>query len=44
MKKAILAVAFLAVACFSLPTSAQQQDLQEVMDATKALSAHKGHR
>jgi uncharacterized protein (TIGR02246 family) len=39
MKKAILAVAFLAVACFSLPTFAQQQDLQEVMDATKALSA-----
>jgi uncharacterized protein (TIGR02246 family) len=39
MKKAIFAVAFLAVACFFLPTSAQQQDLQEVMDATKALGA-----
>jgi hypothetical protein len=39
MKRTILAVVLLTVACFSLPTSAQQQDLQEVMDATKALGA-----
>jgi uncharacterized protein (TIGR02246 family) len=39
MKKAIFAVALLAVGCCSSAILAQQQDLQEVMDATKALSA-----
>jgi uncharacterized protein (TIGR02246 family) len=38
MKGAIFAVAFLAFACFSLPIFAQQQDLQEVMNATNALN------
>jgi uncharacterized protein (TIGR02246 family) len=37
MKGAIFAVVFLTVGCFSPPTFAQQQDLQEVMDATNAL-------
>ena len=40
MKRAIFAVAvLLAVDCFSLPVFSQQQDLQEVMNATNALSA-----
>jgi ketosteroid isomerase-like protein len=39
MKGAMFAVALLAVGCFSLPILAQQQDLQEVMNATNALSA-----
>jgi uncharacterized protein (TIGR02246 family) len=39
MKKAIFAVALLAVGCCASAILAQQQDLQEVMDATKALSA-----
>jgi uncharacterized protein (TIGR02246 family) len=39
MKRAILAVVLLTVVCFSSPASAQQQDLQEVMDATNALGA-----
>ena len=37
MKKAIFAVALLTVGGFSLPLFAQQQDLQEVMNATNAL-------
>jgi len=39
MKGAMLAVVLLTVGCFSLPVLAQQQDLQEVMDAANALSA-----
>ena len=39
MKCAMFAVALLTVGCFSLPIFAQQQDLQEVMNATNALSA-----
>ena len=39
MKGAMFAVALLTVGCFSLPIRAQQQDLQEVMNATNALSA-----
>ena len=39
MKGAIFAVALLTVGCFSLPIFAQQQDLQEVMNAANALSA-----
>ena len=39
MKTAIFAVILLAVGCFSLPIFAQQQDLQEVMNAANALSA-----
>jgi uncharacterized protein (TIGR02246 family) len=39
MKGAIFAAALLTVGCVSLPVLAQQQDLQEVMDATNALSA-----
>ena len=39
MKGAIFAVAALAVGCYTLPTFAQQQDLQEVMNAANALSA-----
>ncbi len=39
MKVTIFAVVLLTVGCISPPTVAQQQDLQEVMDATKALSA-----
>jgi hypothetical protein len=38
MKGAIFAVAALAVGCCTLPTFAQQQDLQEVMNAANALS------
>ena len=39
MKSAIFPVVLLTVGCFSLPIFAQQQDLQEVMDAANALSA-----
>jgi uncharacterized protein (TIGR02246 family) len=39
MKGAMFAVALLAVGCCTLPTFAQQQDLQEVMNATNALGA-----
>jgi uncharacterized protein (TIGR02246 family) len=39
MTNAIFAVAFLTVGFFSLPSFAQQQDLQEVMNAANALSA-----
>ena len=39
MKSAIFAVVLLAVGCFSLPIFAQQQDLQDVMNAANALSA-----
>src|ERR1700745_803847 len=39
MRGAIFAVAALAVGCYTLPTFAQQQDLQEVMNAANALSA-----
>jgi uncharacterized protein (TIGR02246 family) len=39
MKRAMFAVGLLAVGSFSLPISAQQQDLQEVMNAANALSA-----
>ena len=39
MRRTIFAVALLMVGCFALPLFAQQQDLQEVMDAAKALSA-----
>ena len=39
MKRAIFAVVLLTVGCFSLPIFAQQQDLQEVMNAANALSA-----
>jgi len=39
MKGAMFAVAVLTVGCCTLPTFAQQQDLQEVMDATNTLSA-----
>jgi uncharacterized protein (TIGR02246 family) len=39
MKGAMFAVALLAIGCFSLPILAQQQDLQEVMNAANALNA-----
>jgi uncharacterized protein (TIGR02246 family) len=39
MKGAIFAVALLTVGCFSLPILAQQQDLQEVINAINALGA-----
>ena len=39
MKGAIFAVVLLTVGCFSLPIFAQQQDLQEVLNAANALSA-----
>jgi uncharacterized protein (TIGR02246 family) len=39
MKGAIFVAAFLTFACFSLPIFAQQQDLQEIMNATNALNA-----
>jgi uncharacterized protein (TIGR02246 family) len=42
MKRAIFAVVLLTVGCFSLPILAQQQDLQEVMNAANALSAREG--
>jgi uncharacterized protein (TIGR02246 family) len=37
MKRTILAAALLTFGCVSLPVLAQQQDLQEVMNATNAL-------
>jgi ketosteroid isomerase-like protein len=39
MKNAIFFAALLTLNCFSLPIFAQQQDLQEVMNAANALSA-----
>src|SRR5580700_2396950 len=39
MKGAIFAVVLLTLGCFSLPIFAQQQDLQEVMNAANALGA-----
>ena len=39
MKREMFAVALLMVGCFSLPIFAQQQELQEVMNAANALSA-----
>jgi uncharacterized protein (TIGR02246 family) len=39
MKGVIFAVALLTVGCLSSPIRAQQQDLQEVMNAANALSA-----
>jgi len=39
MKGAMFAVALLTVGCFSLPIFAEEQDLQEVMNAANALSA-----
>jgi uncharacterized protein (TIGR02246 family) len=38
MKSAMFAVAAITLGCCTLATFAQQQNLQEVMDATKALS------
>ncbi len=40
MKSFMLVLIVLAVECFSLPLSAQQQDFQEVMNATNAVGAH----
>jgi uncharacterized protein (TIGR02246 family) len=39
MKAAIFAIVFLTIGCFPLPICAQQQDLQEVMNATNAVGA-----
>ena len=39
MKSTIFAVVLLTLGCFSLPVLAQQQDLQDVMNAANALSA-----
>jgi uncharacterized protein (TIGR02246 family) len=39
MKGAMFTVVLLTLGCFSLPVLAQQQDLQEVMNATNALGA-----
>ena len=39
MKATIFAVVFLTINCFSLPICAEQQDLQEVMNAINALGA-----
>jgi uncharacterized protein (TIGR02246 family) len=39
MNGAIFAITLQAVGCFSLPIFAQQQDLQEIMNATNALDA-----
>src|SRR6201987_1476367 len=39
MKATIFAVVLLTIGCFALPTCAQQQDLQEVMNCTNALGA-----
>jgi uncharacterized protein (TIGR02246 family) len=39
MKSLIFAVVLLMIGSFSLPVLAQQQDLQEIMNATKALGA-----
>jgi uncharacterized protein (TIGR02246 family) len=39
MKSAIFAAVLLTLGCFSLPVLAQQQDLQDVINAANALSA-----
>ena len=39
MKRTIFAGVLLLVGCFSLPILAQQQDLQDVMNAANALGA-----
>jgi len=39
MKATIFAVVLLTIGCFALPIFAQQQDLQEIMNATNALGA-----
>jgi uncharacterized protein (TIGR02246 family) len=39
MKRATFAIVLLTVGCFSIPIFAQQQDLQEVMNAINALGA-----
>ena len=39
MKRTIFAAVLLTLGCFSLPVLAQQQELQEVMDAANAVSA-----
>ena len=39
MKNVIFAVVLLTIGCFGLPIRAQQQDLQEVMNAINALGA-----
>jgi uncharacterized protein (TIGR02246 family) len=39
MKGTVFAVVLLAIGCFALPIFAQQQDLQEVMNAVNALAA-----
>ncbi len=39
MKRTIFAAALLTVGCFSFPIFAEEQDLQEVMNAANALSA-----
>jgi uncharacterized protein (TIGR02246 family) len=39
MKRAIFVIVLLMVCCFSIPIFAQQQDLQEVMNAINALGA-----
>src|SRR6476659_5297978 len=39
MKNVIFAAVLLTIGCFALPICAQQQDLQEVMNATNALGA-----
>ena len=39
MKGTIFAVVLLTIGCFALPIFAQQQDLQEVMNAINALGA-----
>jgi len=39
MKNVIFAVVLLTIGCFALPIRAQQQDLQEVMNAINALGA-----
>jgi ketosteroid isomerase-like protein len=39
MKSAIFAAVLVTLGCFSLPVLAQQQDLQDVMNAANALSA-----
>ena len=39
MKSLIFAVVLLMIGSFSLPVLAQQQDLQEIMNATNALGA-----
>ena len=41
MKGTIFAVVLLTIGCFALPLFAQQQDLQEVMNATNANGAWK---